>query len=110
MTYDEFQRHIGKAGLTLKEFARLIRVNRVSISNLSKKGEVPSHLAVIACLLGEMADRRIDFRPALESLDIAPRKARGVAATGRFGGDRQISMFERRSAARPHQKPVGGAP
>lgn len=94
MNYDEFQRHIGKAGLTLKEFAQLIRVNRVSISNLSKKGEVPSHLAVIACLMGEMADRGIDFRSALQGLDITPRKARGAAATGRFGGDRQTVMFD----------------
>lgn len=94
MTYDEFQRHIGKAGLSLKEFAQLIRVNRVSISNLSKKGEVPSHLAVIACLMGEMADRQIDFRPALAAIDIAPRKARGAAAKGRFGGNRQNDMFE----------------
>ena len=34
MTYDEFQRHIGKAGISVKEFAQLIRVNRVSISDL----------------------------------------------------------------------------
>lgn len=93
MTYDEFQRHIGKAGLTLTEFALLIRVNRVSISNLSKKGHVPSHLAVIACLMGEMADRQIDFRPVLSTIDISARKARGAAAAGRFGGSRQEDMF-----------------
>ncbi|WP_210168020.1 hypothetical protein [Chelatococcus sp. CO-6] len=39
MTYDEFQRHVGKAGLTLKDFAKLVRMNRVSISNLAKKGK-----------------------------------------------------------------------
>ena len=100
MTYDEFQRHIGKAGLTLKEFAQLIRVNRVSISNMSKKGEVPSHLAVIACLMGEMADRQVDFRPALSKIDISPRKARGAAARGRFGGDHQDHRDGRRSFRR----------
>ncbi len=95
MTYGEFQRHIGKAGISLKEFAQLIRVNRVSISNFSKKGEVPSHLAVIACLMGEMAERKIDFRLALAAIDIAPKKARGAASKGRFGGDRQRDIFEK---------------
>lgn len=104
MTYDEFQRHIGKAGLSVKEFAHLIRVNRVSISNLSKKGEVPSHLAVIACLMGEMAERKIDFRPALTEIDISPRKARGAAAKGRFGGDRQHDMFEAQGDGSPRKK------
>lgn len=93
MTYDEFQRHIGKAGLTLKEFAGLIRMNRISISNLSKKGEVPSHLAVMACLMGEMAERQIDFRSALARIDIEPRKPRGAAASGRFGGSKQKDLF-----------------
>lgn len=93
MTYDEFQRHIGKAGLTLKEFAGLIRMNRISISNLAKKGEVPSHLAVMACLMGEMADHRVDFRAALSRIDIEPRKPRGAAAAGRFGGSRQKDLF-----------------
>jgi hypothetical protein len=107
MTYDEFQRHIGKAGLTLKEFAQLIRVNRVSISNLSKKGEVPSHLAVIACLMGEMAERRIDFRPALSEIDISPRTPRAAAARGRFGGNRQSDMFALTGNGPSARKPPG---
>ncbi len=98
MTYDEFQRHIGKAGLTVKEFAQIIRVNRISISNLSKKGEVQSHLAVIACLLGEMAERRVDFRSALAKIEIKPRKARGAAAQDRFGGTNQPGMFADRQS------------
>lgn len=93
MTYQEFQRHIGKAGLTLREFAELIRMNRVSISNLSKKGEVPSHLAVIACLLGEMAERKIEFRPLIAGIGLEPKRARGAAAEGRFGGDPQGDFF-----------------
>lgn len=103
MTYDEFQRHIGKAGLTLKEFAGLIRMNRISISNLAKKGEVPSHLAVMACLMGEMADHQVDFRGAIARIDIEPRKPRGAAASGRFGGSRQKDLF----AAPPPVKEEG---
>jgi hypothetical protein len=101
MTYEEFLRQLGKAGLTVREFAKLIRMNRVSISNNAKKGQVPSHLAVIACLMGEMAENGIDYREALSRIDIEPRKARGVAAKGRFGGDRQEDMFPARPDATP---------
>ena len=93
MLYQEFQRHIGKAGLTICEFAELIRMNRVSISNLSKHGEVPAHLAVIACLLGEMAERGIEFRRVINALGLELRKPRGGAAKGRFGGSRQRDLF-----------------
>lgn len=93
MTYDEFLRHVGKAGLTLKEFAGLVRMNRVSLSNLAKKGEVPSHLAVIAALMGEMKDKGVDFGPVLSRIDIVKKKARGGGAAGRFGGDKQRELF-----------------
>jgi hypothetical protein len=93
VTYEEFLRQLGKAGLTVKEFARLVRMNRVSISNNAKKKQVPSHLAVIACLMGEMAEQSINYREALSRIEIEPKKARGAAARGRFGGDRQTDMF-----------------
>lgn len=92
MTYDEFHRHLGKAGLTLRQFAGLVKMNRVSISNYSKAGEVPSHLAVIAALMGEMAEQHIDFRIVLTGIEIEPKKPRGAAAKGRFGGDKQRSL------------------
>lgn len=101
MTYGEFQRHIGKAGITLKEFASLIRINRGSLSNLSKKGQVPSHLAVIAALLGEMKDKGIEFEEVLSRIDIAPKKARGAGKEGRFGGDKQGDLFRGEKAALP---------
>ena len=89
MTYDEFQRHIGKAGLKLNQFADLIKMNRVSLSNLAKKGEVPSHLAVIAALMGEMVDNGLTLN-ILNRIDIAPKKPRG-AGIGKFGGDKSNS-------------------
>lgn len=101
MNYEEFQRHIGKAGLTLKEFAELNRMNRVSLSNLAKKGEVPSHLGIIAALLGEMKDKGVDFREVLSRIHILPKKARGGGKGGRFGGDRQADMFA------PPTAPIG---
>jgi hypothetical protein len=83
MTYDEFQQQIGKAGLKLQEFADLVKMNRASIYNCAQKG-VPSHLAVIAVLLSEMAERGIDYREVLSKIDIAPKKPRGAGAAG-FG-------------------------
>lgn len=91
MTYEEFQRQIGKAGLTLREFADLVKMNRISISNYGHKGEVPSHMAVIAALLGEMAERKIDYREVLTRIDILPKKPRG-AGIGKFGGSKQAGL------------------
>lgn len=78
MTYDDFQKHINKAGIQLREFAELVKMNPISIYNCAQKGEVPSHLAVIAVLLGEMSERGIDFREVLFGIDISPKKPRGT--------------------------------
>lgn len=91
MTYDEFKRQIGKAGLTIHSFSELVKMNRVSLSNYAKQGNVPSHLAVIATLLGSMADGETDFRAALLHVEITPKKPRG-AGVGKFGGDKQKSL------------------
>ncbi|MBU3592911.1 XRE family transcriptional regulator [Polynucleobacter sp. 71A-WALBACH] len=85
MTYQEFKNHLGKAGLTTYRFADITKMNRSSITNYSQKGLVPSHLALIAALLGEMKECRIDFESILEKIDIQPKKSRGTA-TGRFRG------------------------
>ncbi len=92
MTYAEFQRQLGKAGLSIRAFATLVKMNSNSISNYSKVGEVPAHLAVIAVLMGEMAERRIDFKSALSKIHIEPKKPRGRARPGRFGGDPQHDL------------------
>ena len=78
LTYAEFRRHVGKAGLTLGEFAQLLRMNRSSISNLAAREAVPAHLAIIAALLGELAEKQVDFRPVLAALDFAPKRPRGA--------------------------------
>ncbi|WP_026345523.1 hypothetical protein [Novispirillum itersonii] len=86
MTYDEFKRQLGKAGVTAREFAELIKLNPNSITNYARQGAVPSHLAVIVALMGEMAEHGIDFRSVLDRIEITPNKPRGAAAKGRFGG------------------------
>lgn len=64
MTYEEFQRHIGKAGLKLNEFARLMGMHPNSITNKRKVG-VPRTLAMIAVLIGDLADRGVDYKELL---------------------------------------------
>lgn len=93
MSYEEFQRQIGKAGLSIREFAELIKMNPVSLCNYGKKGEVPSHLAVISSLLGEMAERKIDYRVVISQIDISPKRPRGAGRSGKFGGDKQDDLL-----------------
>lgn len=92
MTYIEFIRHIRKANLTLKDFAELLKMNPASLSNYAKKGEVPMHLAVIATLLAEMYERKINYHHILEKIDIPTKKPRGLGKEGKFGGDKQIDL------------------
>ncbi len=82
MDYEEFTRNIRKAGLTLKEFAYLIKTNPNSITNLSNKEQMPKNLAIIAVLLGEMVDKGIDYKHLFIKMDIEPQKAR---VKGSFG-------------------------
>lgn len=92
MTYEEFRRQVGKAGLTVKDFAKLIKQTPNSITNHSAEGEVPSHLAIIAALMGDMAEAGVDFRATLGKIEYEPSKPRGGATKGRFGGSKQISL------------------
>jgi len=68
MPYSEFQRLIGKAGLTIKEFAELLGMNPNSITNYHKVGVVPSHIAIIISLISSMKDQGIDFYEIFEKL------------------------------------------
>lgn len=70
MNYKEFRRHLGKAGMSINEFAALINVRPNSISNYAKKNSVPEEYAVIAVLTGEASDCGIDFRAALARFGI----------------------------------------
>jgi hypothetical protein len=77
MTYDEFKRHVGKAGLTLKAFAALVGMTPSSLSNYALKIEVPHHLAIIAVLMGEMAEEGKDFLGPIMKLGVPKKKSRG---------------------------------
>jgi transcriptional regulator with XRE-family HTH domain len=68
MPYTEFQRLIGKAGLSTKEFAELLGIKPNSITNYSKQGVVPTHIAVIVALISTMKDEGLDFYPVFEKV------------------------------------------
>lgn len=85
MTYDEFRRQLGKAGLTVKGFAALIKQTPNSITNYATLGDVPPHLAIIAALMGDMAEFKVDFRATLNRIEFEASKPRGGATKGRFG-------------------------
>lgn len=68
MPYEEFQRLIGKSGLSIKEFASLLDMNANSITNYKKIGKVPTHIAVIVSLISMMKDDGIDFHPVFEKI------------------------------------------
>lgn len=93
MHYEEFKRQLGKAGLSIKEFADLMRISCNSVSNYASKGEVPAHLAIAVTLMSEMADGKLDFRSALHNLDLKEKKPRGTAAKGTFGGSKQLPIL-----------------
>ena len=68
MPYTEFQRLVGKAGLSIKEFAALLEMKPNSITNYSKQGVVPTHIAVIVALISTMKDEGLDFFPIFEKV------------------------------------------
>lgn len=89
MTYACFIAELGKAGLSVSQFADLVCMNRNSVSNYSSRGEVPQHLGLIAALLGAMNVNGVDFKKVVKQVNATPKKPRGRAVPGRFGGDNQ---------------------
>jgi transcriptional regulator with XRE-family HTH domain len=78
MTYSEFRRQLRRTGTSVREFADLLQMNRNSVSNYASSGTVPTHLAVIAALIAEMAEHGVDFRQAFNAVAVEPKKPRGA--------------------------------
>lgn len=87
MLYAEFRRHLGKAGMTINDFAAYLCIRPTSVSNYSKSGSVPRAYAILAILLGEAADRGINSAKLLENFGITPL----AVPTG--SNVKQIDMF-----------------
>lgn len=77
MNYAEFKRHMGKSGLANREFAELIGVHEKTISNMSKRDNVPNHMAALILLMGLLADKHIAFRDDLLFLELKKANPRG---------------------------------
>ncbi|SRR6266571_7011205 len=79
--YKEFRRHLGKAGLSVNEFASLIDVLPNSVSNYAKKETVPISYAALAILLGDAGDNGRDFRALLEKFGVMFKRETQFAAS-----------------------------
>jgi len=91
MTYEDFRRHLGRAGLTVREFAGLLGLNPNTVTNYSEKGEVPAHFAAVVSLVATMADHEVDFRAPLEALNLGVGKRK--QRKGEFRGTRQLDLL-----------------
>ena len=92
MPYADFVADLGKIGLSIRAFAALVGMNPNSISNYARVGEVPTHLALIAVLMVGVHDHGGDYRQIMSKVAPTPKRTRGGARKGRFGGDRQSSL------------------
>lgn len=72
MDYAEFRRHLGKAGLTVGGFAAYMGVTANAVSNHARRGEVPRSYALLAVLMGDAADRGVDFASLLRRFGVSP--------------------------------------
>jgi len=92
MLYTDFLAELGKTGLSVRAFAELIGMNPNSISNYARAGELPTHLALITVLLVAVNEMGGDYRRIMSKVELTPKKPRGGARRGRFGGDRQTNL------------------
>ena len=90
--YADFLKEIEKAGLSVRAFAELIGMNPNSISNYARIGELPTHLALIAVLIAGISEMGGDYRSMMSKVEIVPKKPRGGARRGHFGGGRQTNL------------------
>lgn len=86
LTYSEFRRHLGKAGMTINDFAAYLCVRPSSVSNYAKAGEVPRTYAMLVVLMGEAVDRGVSVVDVLTRYGITPQPTEK-------GNVRQFDMF-----------------
>ena len=79
MTYEEFKRKLRMAGIGVVEFAALMQMpHRQTISNYSKLGVVPDHMAVIVLLMVALTEAGGDVRAVLGGMEMKRKKGRGA--------------------------------
>jgi len=74
MDYLTFKGCIQRAGLGVKDFAAQVGMNHKSISNYSKRGNVPQYLALISLLMLELERRDVNLKEILDKLNQKAQK------------------------------------
>ena len=92
MVYADFIARLEKIGLSVRGFAELIGMNPNSVSNYARKGELPSHLALIVVLVVAVGEMGGDYRRIISTVGVTPKKPRGRGRHGQFGGDGQTKL------------------
>jgi hypothetical protein len=92
MGYAQFLAELTRAGLSVRGFAELIGMNPNSISNYARLDKVPVHLALISVLMAEMSVQGLGYRDAVAKVKLIPKRPRGRAQPGHFGGDPQVPL------------------
>ncbi|WP_407732881.1 hypothetical protein [Pseudomonas citronellolis] len=78
--------------MSVRAFAELIGMNPNSLSNYARSGELPTHIALIAVLVAGISEMGGDYRQIMSKVTLTPKRPRGGARQGRFGGDPQQDM------------------
>lgn len=91
MTYSDFSASLQKIGLSVRAFAELIGMKPNSLSNYARAGagELPVHIALIVVLVVALHEKGGDYRQIMSRVVLTPKKPRGNARRGRFGGTPQ---------------------
>ena len=75
MNYETFKGCIRRAGLEIHEFAEMVGMNRRSVSNYSKIGVVPEHLALIVLMMVELDRHGVDLKSLVDKLNEMGRRS-----------------------------------
>ena len=78
MTFIDFKKLLLDAEITLPKFSKLIKVSEKNIQSYKKKGEVPNTIAVIAACFSKMHQENIDYREAVNTLELVAKTKKGV--------------------------------
>lgn len=74
MDYKTFKGYVRRTGLEIREFAELVGMNQRSVSNYSKTGVVPEHLALIVFMMVELDRCGADLKEVFARLDKIGRR------------------------------------
>lgn len=78
MTFIDFKKLLLDAEISLPKFSKLIKVSEKNIQAYKQKGEVPNAIAAVAKCIAVMHKEEIDYKDEIESLQLEPKRKKGV--------------------------------